>query len=60
MMLTRFRDLPIRRKLVIMTLASTAVALLLASGGFLVWDVLTFRAEIQRDINKTDKAIASL
>jgi signal transduction histidine kinase/CheY-like chemotaxis protein len=51
MTLTRFRDLPIRRKLVIMTLASTAVALLIASGGFLVWDVWTFRAEIQRDIN---------
>jgi signal transduction histidine kinase/ActR/RegA family two-component response regulator len=46
-----FGDLPIRRKLVIMTVASTAVALLIASGGFLIWDVLTFRAEIQRDIN---------
>jgi signal transduction histidine kinase/ActR/RegA family two-component response regulator len=46
-----FRDLPIRRKLVIMTLASTAVALITASGGFLVWDVVTFRAEIRRDIN---------
>jgi signal transduction histidine kinase/CheY-like chemotaxis protein len=45
-----FRDLPIRRKLVTMTVASTAVALLLASGGFLAWDILTFRAEIQRDI----------
>ena len=50
MTLTWFRDLPIRRKLVTMTVASTAVALLLASGGFLAWDVLTFRAEIQRDI----------
>jgi signal transduction histidine kinase/ActR/RegA family two-component response regulator len=54
----RFRDLPIRRKLVIMTLASTAVALLIASGGFLVWDVLTFRAEIQRDINSQVRIIA--
>jgi signal transduction histidine kinase/ActR/RegA family two-component response regulator len=53
----RFRDLPIRRKLVIMTLASTAVALLIASGGFLVWDVLTFRAEIQRDINSQVRII---
>jgi signal transduction histidine kinase/ActR/RegA family two-component response regulator len=45
-----FRDLPIRRKLIVMTVASTAVALLLASGGFLAWDVLTFRAEIARDL----------
>ena len=58
MTLTRFRDLPIRRKLVIMTLASTAVALLTASGGFLVWDVLTFRAEIQRDINSQVRIIS--
>ena len=58
MRVTRFRDLPIRRKLVIMTLASTAVALLIASGGFLVWDVLTFRAEIQRDINSQVRIIS--
>jgi signal transduction histidine kinase/ActR/RegA family two-component response regulator len=57
MRVTPFRDLPIRRKLVIMTLASTAVALLIASGGFLVWDVLTFRAEIQRDINSQVRII---
>jgi signal transduction histidine kinase/ActR/RegA family two-component response regulator len=58
MTLTRFRDLPIRRKLVIMTLASTAGALLIASGGFLVWDVLTFRAEIQRDVNSQVRIIS--
>jgi signal transduction histidine kinase/ActR/RegA family two-component response regulator len=45
-----FRDLPIRRKLVVMTVASTAVALLLASGGFLAWDILTYRNEILRDV----------
>ena len=45
-----FRDLPIRRKLVTMTVTSTAAALLLAGGGFLAWDVLTFRAEIQSDL----------
>ena len=55
--MTPFRDLPIRRKLVIMTLASTAVALLIASGGFLIWDVLTFRAEIERDINSQVRII---
>jgi hypothetical protein len=31
----RFRDLPIRHKLLMMTFASTAAALALASGGFL-------------------------
>jgi signal transduction histidine kinase/ActR/RegA family two-component response regulator len=46
----RFRDLPIRRKLVVMTVASTTVALLLASGGFLAWDILTYRNEILRDL----------
>ena len=45
-----FSDLPIRRKLVVMTVASTTVALLLAAGGFLAWDMLTFRNEILRDL----------
>mgnify|MGYP006195960385 FL=1 len=45
-----FRDLPIRRKLVVMTVASTTVALLLAAGGFLAWDVFTLRNEIRRDL----------
>ena len=40
-----FRDLPIRRKLVAMTIASSAVALALASGGFLIWDLVAFRSE---------------
>ena len=45
-----FRDLPIRRKLVAMTIASSAVALALASGGFLIWDLVAFRSEIERDL----------
>jgi signal transduction histidine kinase/CheY-like chemotaxis protein len=45
-----FRSLAIRRKLVVMTAASTSAALLLASGGFLVWDVLAFRTVIMRDV----------
>ena len=39
---TRFRDLPIRRKLLLMTFASSAVALLFASSGFLLWDIYQF------------------
>jgi signal transduction histidine kinase/CheY-like chemotaxis protein len=49
-MIRPFRDLPIRRKLVTMTVASTTVALLLAGGGFIAWDVLTYRNEIERDV----------
>ncbi len=46
----RFRDRPIRRKLLLMTLTSSAVALVLASGGFLAWDVVQFRSEIRTDM----------
>jgi signal transduction histidine kinase/ActR/RegA family two-component response regulator len=46
----RFRSLPIRRKLVAMTAASTAAALLLSGGGFLVWDIIAFRDVIERDV----------
>jgi signal transduction histidine kinase/ActR/RegA family two-component response regulator len=45
-----FRDLPIRRKLALTTLTSTAAALLLASGGFLTWDVVQFRAMVSDDL----------
>ena len=38
--MTPFRDLPIRRKLLLLTLAPTVTALLLASIGFLVWDIV--------------------
>jgi len=47
---TRFRDLPIRRKLLLMTFASSAVALLFASSGFLLWDIYQFNIEIRQDI----------
>jgi signal transduction histidine kinase/CheY-like chemotaxis protein len=47
---TRFRDLPIRRKLLLLTLAPTAVALLLASTGFLIWDIVERRSEIRDDV----------
>ena len=46
-----FRDLPIRRKLVVITLASSSVALLLASGGFFTWDIVQYRSEIRRDLS---------
>ncbi len=48
--MTRFRDRPIRTKLLLTTLASSATAVLFASGGFLAWDVVQFRTEIQNDM----------
>jgi signal transduction histidine kinase/CheY-like chemotaxis protein len=48
--MTAFRDLPIRRKLRLLTLAPTVTALLLASIGFLVWDIVIQRREIKDDV----------
>ena len=48
--MTPFRDLPIRRKLLLLTLAPTLIALLLASAGFLTWDVVERRREIRSDV----------
>ena len=45
-----FRDLPIRRKLLLLTLAPTVAALLLASAGFLTWDIVERRREIRNDV----------
>jgi signal transduction histidine kinase/CheY-like chemotaxis protein len=57
-MRARFQSLPIRRKLVAMTAASTAAALLLSGGGFLVWDVLTFRGVIERDVGSQARILS--
>jgi signal transduction histidine kinase/ActR/RegA family two-component response regulator len=48
--MTRFRDLPIRHKLLLTTFASTAAALALATAGFLAWDVDQYRTEIVEDL----------
>jgi signal transduction histidine kinase/ActR/RegA family two-component response regulator len=48
--MTRFRDLPIRRKLLLLTLAPTGAALLLVSTGFLTWDIVAQRREIRNDV----------
>jgi signal transduction histidine kinase/ActR/RegA family two-component response regulator len=45
-----FRDLPIQRKLLLLTLAPTAAALVLTSIGFLTWDVVERRREIGEDV----------
>ena len=48
--MTPFHDLPIRRKLLLLTLAPTGAALLLASTGFLTWDIVERRREIRNDV----------
>ena len=56
--MTPFRDLPIRRKLLLMTLFPTAAALVLASAGFLAWDVTQLRNDIERDVTTQARIVA--
>jgi len=56
--MTAFRDLPIRRKLLVMTLVTSATALVLSTLGFLAWDISQFRAEIQRDVDAQARIIS--
>jgi signal transduction histidine kinase/ActR/RegA family two-component response regulator len=53
-----FRDLPIRRKLLLTTLTSTAAALVLATGGFLAWDIAQFRAAVRQDMTAQSVILA--
>jgi signal transduction histidine kinase/CheY-like chemotaxis protein len=46
-----FRDLPIRRKLALMTLGLTAFALVFADLGVITWDIVQFRREISRHLS---------
>ena len=54
----RFRNLPVRRKLLLLTLTSTTVALTLASGGFLAWDIAQFRAEAKQETRAQSALVA--
>jgi signal transduction histidine kinase/ActR/RegA family two-component response regulator len=45
-----FGDLPIRRKLLILTLTSSVTAVVLAMGGFLAWGAVQTLAEIRTDV----------
>src|SRR5262245_32406596 len=56
--MSRFSDLPIRRKLLLMTLASSATALILVAGGFLAWDVTQFRSELVQDMDAQSVIVA--
>ena len=52
-----FRDLPIRRKLALMTLASSVIALVFAAVGVFTWDVVQYRREIARDLSAQARTI---
>src|SRR5204863_8781356 len=54
----RFRNLPVRRKLLLLTLTSTTVALTLASGGFLAWDIAQIRAEAKQETRAQSALVA--
>ncbi len=56
--MTRLQDLPIRRKLLLMTFATSATALSLASAGFLGWDIARMRAEIRDDFEAQVRIVA--
>jgi signal transduction histidine kinase/CheY-like chemotaxis protein len=54
----KFRDLPIRRKLLVLTLVSSSVAVVLTSSGFLTWDVIHFRSEIDEELSGQAELVA--
>jgi signal transduction histidine kinase len=53
-----FRDLPIRRKLLIMTLVVSTAAVLVAEVGFVAYDIVRTHAEINRDMNAQARIVA--
>ncbi len=55
--MTAFRDLPIRRKLLLLTLVPTSLALLVASIGFLTWDIVEQRREIKEVLDTESEVL---
>ena len=58
--MTAFRDLPLRQKLLLTTLVTSAAALVLASGGFLAWDIVQARSEARSDIQAQARLVADI
>jgi signal transduction histidine kinase len=52
------RDLPIRRKLMVVVMGASALALLTASGMLLAWDIVRFRADLRDDLQTLATIIA--
>src|SRR5262245_56408097 len=55
----KFRDLAIQRKMILIIMATTMVALLLVCTGFVVYDVLSFRRSILGNLSSLAGVIAS-
>src|SRR6185312_15028190 len=53
-----FRDIPVKQKLMMATMVTTAVALLLAGIGIVLADSLLFRGYLQRDLSGLAHIIA--
>ena len=52
MILFRFNDLPIRRKLILIIVTVSAIALLLARAGMMIYEFKHFRDSLARDLPK--------
>lgn len=55
----RFRDLPIKRKLILINTLTSIAALLVASAAFTAYEVVTFRQKMTRDLEVLAKIIAT-
>ncbi len=53
-----FRDIPIRQKLMVITMMTTVAALVLAAAGIVGADTFFFRRSLQRDLSALSKIIA--
>jgi hypothetical protein len=52
------RDIPIKQKLMVIIMATTAAALLLSGIGIVVLDSILFRASMQRDLSALARIVA--
>src|SRR3984957_19303506 len=46
----KFQDLSIKRKLILMTMLTSSIALLLSSASFLIYDLISFRNLLTHDL----------
>jgi PAS domain S-box-containing protein len=53
-----FRDIPIKQKLMVITMATTTVALALAAIGIVAFDAFLFRQSLTRDLSALSRIIA--
>ena len=58
MTIRRFRDIPIRQKLLVIIFVTTAAALMISGLGIVVADSILFRGNLQRDLSTFARVIA--